>query len=296
MIDVGETHQLYAQLWGNATAEQTIIFLHGGPGSGCSDSAKLLFNPDYHRVVFFDQRGTGKSRPEGLIEHNTTDDLVADINKVAAAFSIENFVLVGGSWGSCLALAYGLKNPERVIRMVLRGIFTARQSEIDFVDKGHVRAFFPEVWDRFAASVPTEFADDPGRYHQKQMFAGNQAATDAAIAYNQYEGALVTLDDRNAELKPFDIDTFNPTKAIIETHYLINNCFLEEDYIITNAAKLTMPIALVQGRYDMVCPPFTAYELHQALPNSQLYWTVAGHVASDRGNFDTVKALLADIN
>lgn len=292
MVEVGDGHQLYAQLWGNADAAQTIVFLHGGPGSGVNDGHKQLFDPKKQRVVFFDQRGSGKSTPHGSIDNNTTDKLVDDVTKVTSEFDIDTFAITGGSWGSTLALAYALRNPNKVTRMVLRGIFTGRQLETDYMDKGQVRTFFPDVWDRFVASVPVEFASDPGAYHQARIFANNDAAQTAALAYSDLEGSLASLDDR---VKGIDPSVFDPAGTIIENHYLVNRCFMPEGYIIENAAKLTMPIALVQGRYDMVCPPVTAYELHQALPNSQLYWTVAGHSGHDRANFDMTKALLADI-
>ena len=295
MIDVGDGHELYAQLWGNIEAKQTIVSLHGGPGSGSNDGHKDMYDPARQRVLFFDQRGAGKSIARNLLENNTTDALVEDIVKVTAAFGVEKFVLTGGSWGSCLALAYGLKYPSSVTRMVLRGIFTGRQSEIDFIDKGEVRTFFPDVWDRFAASVPDEFANDPGAYHQERMFGNDTAAMNAALAYNDLESSLSKLDYRAVLPKPVDLESFDARGTVIESHYLVNGCFMPDGYIISRASQLKMPITLVQGRYDMVCPPITAYELDKALPNSQLYWTLAGHSGSDRANFDMVKALLADM-
>lgn len=295
MLEVGNGHQLYTQLWGSTDAKQTIVFLHGGPGSGCNDGQKQQFDPIRQRVIFFDQRGSGRSLPHGSLEHNTTDMLVADINKVTAAYDVETFVLTGGSWGSCLALAYALHYPTKVTRMVLRGIFTGRKSEIDFLDKGKVRTFFPDVWDRFVASVPVEFSDDPSTYHQQRIFNNDQEAIAAALAYSDFEGSLVALDDRAAAATLIDLDTFDPTCATIENHYLVNGCFMTDGYLIDKAPSLTMPIALVQGRYDMVCPPITAYELDKALPNSRLYWTIAGHSGKDRANADIVRALLADV-
>jgi proline iminopeptidase len=295
IIDVGDGHKLYAQLWGNADAGQTIVFLHGGPGSGCGEGHKELFDATRQRVLFFDQRGAGRSTAESLLEHNTTDELVEDITKVTDAFGIQNFALTGGSWGSCLALAYGLKHAEKVTSMVLRGIFTGRRSEIDFIDKGQIKSFYPEVWDRFANSVPAEFFDDPGAYHQARMFNGGDEARSAAVAYNDLEGSIMKLDDRAALPKGIDLEAFDTRGTTIETYYLVNGCFMPDGHIIKNAAQLTMPVALVQGRYDMVCPPITAYELNKVLPNSQLYWTIAGHSGNDRANVDTVKALLSDI-
>lgn len=294
IIDVGDGHQLYAQLWGSADAPQTIVFLHGGPGSGCTQSQKALFDGTKQRVLFFDQRGSGKSVAEELLRNNTTAALIEDVTTVASAFGVNEFVLTGGSWGSTLALAYALKYPEKVIRMVLRGIFTGRQSEIDFMDKGEMRTFFPEVWERFVASVPAEFAHDPGEYHQKRMYNNDDESLAAALAYHDLEGSISKLDDQMARHPDVvDSETYDTRGTVIENHYLVNGCFMPDGYIIENAGTLTMPIALVQGRYDMVCPPITAYELHSALPNSQLTWTIAGHSGSDQANLDAVKALLA---
>jgi proline iminopeptidase len=293
MIDVGDGHSLYAQLWGNPDAVETIVFLHGGPGSGCSNKHKSLFDPSQHRVIFFDQRGCGKSTPRGLLVANDTEHMIEDINQVAAVFATDKFAITGGSWGSCLALAYGLKYPERVTRMVLRGIFTGRKSEIDFIDKGGLRSFFPEIWDEFVDSVPAEHQNDPGAYHLKRVLGDDpEAAKHSAYAYSRLEDSAISLDDRRS---PEPYETFDPISSIVECHYLANACFLPEGYIIENATKLTMPIRLVQGRYDAVCPPFTAYELSKILPDGQLFWTVAGHSGNDRANWDLTKALLAQI-
>ncbi|MDL2363021.1 MAG: alpha/beta fold hydrolase [Patescibacteria group bacterium] len=291
MVDVGDGHQLYAQLWGKADSARTFVFLHGGPGGSCSDSSKQLFDPTTDRVIFFDQRGSGKSLPYGSLEANNTDALVKDIDTIATAFNIDTFALVGGSWGSCLALIYAIRNPQKVQRLVLRGIFTGRKSEIDFMDKGKIAAFFPDVWERFLQTVPEGQQSNPRDYHMPRLFGSDtSAALQSAMAYSDLEGSIVALDDRT---KPVDPEKFNPVPITIECHYLVNGCFIPEGYIIEYANKLTMPVAIVQGRYDIICPPFTAYDLHKAAPNSKLFWTVAGHSGHDRGNFDVMKAIIA---
>jgi proline iminopeptidase len=292
MLDVGDKHRLYVQLWGNKDAKDTILFLHGGPGSGCSDSHKTLFDPSTHKVIFFDQRGCGKSLPYGSLVSNTTDDLVEDINTIAAAFGVKTFAITGGSWGSLLALAYAVRYPKRVTRMVLRGIFTGRKSEIEFLDKGRFKAFFPDAWETFVASVPKKFQADPGSYHLPRAIGkDSKAAKRSAYQYTLLEVSVIGLDDRH---RPEDYKTFDPAPTIIECHYMANNCFLPEGYIMDQAHRLTMPVQLVQGRYDMVCPPYTAYELAQKLPNGRLYWTTAGHSGNDRANWDLVKVLLTN--
>lgn len=290
MVEVGGGHSLYVQHWGNEAADP-ILYLHGGPGSGCSDKAKTLFDPYKHRVVFFDQRGCGKSTPYGSLTDNTTDFLVEDINTITAAFAVDTFTLVGGSWGSCLALAYAVKYPGRVTRMVLRGIFTGRQSEIDFMDKGGISSFFPDVWEEFQGSVPPEHQKNPRDYHLPRILGDDPAsAKKSAYAYTKLEGSIASLDDRTA-IDPFD--KFDPVPTTIECHYLAHSCFLPDNYLIEHAPKLTMPVHIVQGRYDAVCPPSTAYELAKAIPHNTLTWTLAGHSGNDRNNWEAVKLLVS---
>ena len=292
MLPVGDGHTLSVQLWGSPEAAETIIFLHGGPGGGCSDKHKLLFDPLKQQVVFFDQRGCGKSLPYGSLEANDTAHMIEDIRTIAARYKLEAFTLTGGSWGSCLALAYAVKYPQQVTRLVLRGIFTARQREIDYLDKGEFRTTYPEVWESFLASVPTSHRNNPVAYHRPRILGDDPIASKAsAYAYSILEGSLISLDDRSSVP---EFDEFDPASTKIECHYSANNCFLPEGYIMDNASKLSMPVSLIQGRYDMVCPPFTAYELAQKLPNARLYWTIAGHSGYDRPNWDLTRALLAE--
>lgn len=291
MVEVGNGHKLYAQLWGNPNGVP-VVFLHGGPGSGCSDSHRTQFDPSYHQVLFFDQRGAGNSTPHGSLKNNTTEDLIEDIDKLSEEFGFQRFVITGGSWGSCLAFVYAIRYPERVSSMVLRGIFTGRRSEIEFLDRGLFQAFFPDVWDDFVRSVPDEARTNPSKYHQARIFGDNKLTSkESAYEYMKLESSLVSLDDRQ---RLPTLDEFDPAGITIEIHYLVNNCFLKGNYILENANKLTMPVYLVQGRYDTVCPPSTAYELSKALPNGRLIWTTAGHSGSDRANWDVVKTLLRE--
>jgi proline iminopeptidase len=290
MIEVGDGHTLYAQLWGNPKAKTTVIFLHGGPGGGVSDGHKSVFDPKRRRVIFFDQRGAGKSLPYGYLIANTTDHLVEDINKVADEFGIKSFGLVGGSWGSTLALAYGIAHPIRLEFIIIRAIFTARKREIDYLEKGGFRDFFPEVWEEYQSSVPAKHQENPGEYHYPRIFGKDkQAAKESAYAYYKLEFSLLRLDDR-AEFEKFE--DFDPAGITIECFYISQGCFMPEGHIMKNAHKITAPVYLVQGRYDAICPPITAYELSKKLPDGRLIWTTAGHSGGDRAIWDSVRSIL----
>jgi proline iminopeptidase len=277
MLDVGDGHELYVQDWGDAEASTAIFFLHGGPGSGCNDGHKQYFDPSSQRVIFHDQRGCGKSTPYGSIENNTTDKLVHDISTVADKLGIDKFVIMGGSWGSCLAFAYALEYPERVKGMVLRGIFTGSKTETDWLDHGQFQNFFPDAWEAYLKTVPEDQRQNPTSYHYSRVMGDDQAAAQqSGAAYQTLEVSAISLDDRHG---PINIADFDPSNIRIEMHYMQNLCFLPDNYILNNAHKLTMPVWLIHGRYDMVCPPITAYELHKRLPKSELIWTIAGHSA-----------------
>jgi proline iminopeptidase len=292
-VDVGDDHQLYVQDWGNPKAKAPIIFLHGGPGSGTSNKYRQRFNPYEQRVIFFDQRGCGRSLPYGSIANNTTEKLVDDIELIAQHVGLQRFVLTGGSWGSALALAYALKYPDRVIAMTLGGIFTGSQAEIDYLDKGDYRVFFPDVWDHYLSQTPKSHQADPTKYHFDRILSDDiNALRTSAYIYSNLEGSLMSLDDRFTPEEAKDFDAI-PTR--IEVYYLANHCFMPDRYILDNAHKLTMPIWLVQGRYDVVCPPKTAYELHSRTPNSTLIWTMAGH-GNDRSNYDVMRTINASWN
>lgn len=292
-LDVGDGHRLYIQEWGNPKAKIPIIFLHGGPGAAVYDSNKLFFDAEQQRVIFFDQRGAGKSLPKGSLENNTTAHLVEDIEKLANHYKFGQFVITGGSWGSCLALAYAMRHPKRIKAMVLRGIFTGSQDETDYLDKGLWRTFFPDVWEAYLSRTPKEHHKDPSAYHYQQLHSKDPAEVKAsAYAYSELEGSLLSLDDRHM---PENFEDFDPAGMEIELHYLENLCFMPDRHILKNANNLQVPIWLVQGRYDMVCPPITAHELHKKLPQSQLIWSSAGHRGSDRGIYEIMRSLLLEL-
>ena len=276
-IEVGGGHQLYVYEWGNPKG-MPIIFLHGGPGSHVKDKHKSAFDPTRHRVIFFDQRGCGKSLPFGSIEHNTTADMMEDISKIADQVKLKQFTLFGGSWGAFLALVYAVKHPKRVKALTIDGVFTGTQKEIDYFDRGEFRLHFPDVWERYLNTVPKSHQNSPTKYHFKRILGTDEKAVrESACAYQNLEGALLSLDDRFQPSSPDD-PTFDPSSVKLEVHYLYNSCFVPDNYILNNAHKLTMPVWMIQGRYDMVCPPIAAYELHKKLPNSQLILTTSNHL------------------
>jgi len=282
MLDVGGGHEVYVQDWGNKSATQVILRLHGGPGSASKDSYKRLYDPQTQRVVFHDQRGCGKSLPYGSLRHNTTDDLVEDISKIADKLGISKFILQGTSWGSTLALAYALAHPERVEALVIGGVFTASKAETDWLDDGLMRTFYPEVWEGYAGSVPEKYRDDPSGYHFQRILHGtDEEQKESAYQFSRLEGGVMFFDDMQPS---WDYETFDPVGSRIEVHYLANACFMPERHIFDHATELTMPVHIVQGRYDMVCPPQTAYELAQKLPDARLYWTLSNHQVQHEGN------------
>jgi proline iminopeptidase len=291
MLSVGDGHSLYVQDWGNKDAKTTFLFLHGGPGSGCSDKHKLFFNPKKNRVIFFDQRGSGLSTPTGSLKNNTTKDQISDINKIADEYDIQKFVIVGGSWGSTLGLAYALDNPSKVESLVLRGLFTGSSSEIDAVNKGKFREFFPDVWDKFLERTPEEFRSDPSAYHIPIALSDDDVISKkSAFAMNELEGSIISLDDRHYEV---DFEEYDPASTRIELSYIHNLCFMPDNFLLKNAHKITAKTWLIQGRYDAVCPPITAYQLSQKMKNSTLIWTTAGHSGNDHENFITTKAVIS---
>jgi len=271
-LAVGNGHELYVHDWGNQSSSMPIVQLHGGPGGSSKDRSKSQYDPERQRVIFFDQRGCGRSTPYGSLEHNTTAHLIDDINRVVDHLDIKKFVIRGGSWGSCLALAYTIEHPLRVNGLVLDGIFTGSQAEIDWLELGQFRTFYPDAWQKYLAVTPNEHHNNPTAYHSAKLLKGN---IDSAWSYSSLQGAIVRLDDR---FTPDSIDTFDPTSIVTEQHYMSQLCFMPDRHILENASHINVPVVIVQGRYDMMCPPATAYELHQALPNSTLHWTQNGHV------------------
>ncbi|PWT93531.1 MAG: prolyl aminopeptidase [Proteobacteria bacterium] len=286
MLDVGDGHSVYWELSGNPDGKPAV-FLHGGPGAGCSPAHRRLFDPKRYKAMLFDQRGCGRSRPHANLDHNTTWHLVADIERLREQAGAEQWLVFGGSWGSALALAYAERHPERVSALILRGAFTLRQSELDWYYRAGASLFFPEKWPRFLAPVPeAERGDLVTAYHRLLTHPDQDVKLAAARAWSVWEGETITLLPDPGMAAHHAGAHFAIAFARIENHYFINHGWLEEDQLIRDAGKKLagIPGVIVQGRYDMACPPITAYELHQAWPGSELIIVEdAGHAYSEPG-------------
>ena len=280
-------HKIYWEDWGNPTATP-ILFFHGGPGGGCGDNDKLFFDPKKHRVIFHDQRGSGKSTPYASTINNTTQDLVDDAEKILEILGIKKVFVTGGSWGSALSLFYAIAHPERVKKIVIRGVFLARQFEVDFVNDGRLQCFFPSEWKRFIALVPLEHqksGDDIMKYYAEKMRSTDmKEAQKFADEWTLWEMTLCSINYDQRKLEKSIIgDKSNIALAILETHYFINKCFVPENYILDNLHKIThIPCTVVQGHFDMCTPPISAYDLAQAYDSKlRLQWVNAGHISRD---------------
>ena len=295
-LAVGEGHKIFYERWGNKSSKVPILFFHGGPGGSCSPGQKQLFDPEKHQVIFFDQRGSGESLPKGLLKHNTTDKLLDDALKLLDHFKIKKAALFGGSWGSTLALLFSIKYPHRVTKLVVRGVFLA-DDDIEFVDQGRFKTFFPEVWERFVATVPAEWSSRPTEYHYTEIESGEtKRQARSAAALENLEAPLLKLDDRYNFIELDKIPTdYDPTGYIIYGHYMKHHCFIGRGYILENAKSIKVPTYVVQGRYDMVCPFESAWKLMKVLPNGHFFPVVAGHSAADRPMYDTIKSLTATV-
>ncbi|MCT8331335.1 prolyl aminopeptidase [Albidovulum sediminis] len=283
-LDVGEGHRVYVEQCGQPDGLPVLV-LHGGPGGGSSPAMRRFFDPSVYRVVLFDQRGCGRSEPNAAVQANTTWHLVADIERIRKALGIDRWIVFGGSWGATLGLIYAETHPDRVIHLVLRGVFLMTQAELDWFYGGGAGAFWPELWQRFAGMVPAdERADLIGAYH-KRLFSGNPAEEARfARAWTGWENALASIE--NEGLTGDAPSDYARAFARLENHYFVNHGFLETDgQILRDLPKIQdIPGTIVQGRYDMICPPLTAWKLTQSWRRSELRMIpVAGHALSEPG-------------
>lgn len=282
-LSVGDGHEIYWEISGNRQGKPAL-FLHGGPGGSCQPDHRRLFDPAVYRIVLFDQRGSGRSRPKGSLDQNSTPNLIADIEKLREHLAVEDWLLLGGSWGAALALAYAQAHPRRVRAIVLRGVFTARQREVDWLYKFGASSLFPDSWDRFIAPIPDNERDDlVAAYHRRLISPDLEERREAARTWCSWESELLTLLPRNGRyIGPSEGDL---ALARIEAHYFVNQSFMEEGQLLANMPRIAhIPGVIVQGRYDVVTPAVTAHEVAKAWPAARLAIVPdAGHATSEPG-------------
>lgn len=284
-LDVGDGHELYYEESGNS-AGKPVVFLHGGPGAGCSPKMRRFFDPGAYRILLFDQRGCGRSTPHASLEHNTTRDLVNDIEHLRESLQIDRWQVFGGSWGSTLALAYAEVHPDRVEELVLRGIFTIRQKELDWLYRKGTSELFPDRWQQFIEPIAPEDRGDLLRaYHALLTGDDSEARLRAAKAWSIWEGSTIMLVPDDKTIAEFGADDMALAVARIECHYFVNGGFMEEGQLLTNIDRIRdIPAVIVHGRYGALCPARNAWELAQAWPEASLRLVDdAGHSAFEAG-------------
>jgi len=289
-LDVGDGHRVYWERCGTPGAKPAV-FLHGGPGGGIAPSHRQLFDPARYDVLLFDQRGCGRSTPHADLEANTTWHLVADIERLRDMAGVDRWLVFGGSWGSTLALAYAQTHPARTSELVLRGIFTIRQSEIDWYYQHGASLIYPDKWERFLAPIPaSERGDLVEAYRTRLTGADRAARIEAARAWSLWEGETISLLPNPAFSDQHGDDDFALAFARIENHYFVHKGWLEDGQLIRDAGLLDgIPGVIVQGRYDMACPPDTAWALHRVWPEARFELIEgAGHAYNEPGILDAL--------
>ncbi|HEY5721796.1 MAG TPA: prolyl aminopeptidase [Allosphingosinicella sp.] len=287
-LDVGDGHELYWEQCGNPDGIPAI-FLHGGPGAGCSKDHRRQFDPERYNVLLFDQRGSGRSTPHAGLEANTTWHLVADIERMREIAGVEKWLVYGGSWGSTLAIAYAETHPERVTGLILRGIFLMEQSELDWFYQDGASNLFPDKWEAFLAPIPEEERGDLVAAYRKRLTDDDPAVRLAAAKeWSGWEAETVTLLPNPNLVDIHTSDDFAIAIARIENHYMVNRGWLDPGQLIRDAGRLRqIPGVIVQGRYDCCTPPVAAWKLHRAWPEAEIHIIPdAGHMYDEPGILD----------
>jgi proline iminopeptidase len=285
-LKVSDIHTLYVEQCGNPKG-RPVVFLHGGPGGGLSTDHRRFFDPDHYRIILFDQRGAGKSTPPAELKENTTWNLVQDIEQIREHLDIKDWIVFGGSWGSTLALAYAETHPERVKALILRGIFLCRTSEIKWFYQFGASEIFPDIWESYCNHIPAEERHDfVSAYYKRLTDVDKSVRLNAAKVWSKWEAATSRLLIDLKSVDEFDDPTYALQFARIECHYFMNNAFFNtNNYLIENISKIKhIPTTLVQGRYDVVCPVRSAWDLHKAFPEAVLnIISDSGHAAGEPG-------------
>jgi len=297
-LAVDDLHTLYIEECGSPDGIPVIV-VHGGPGGGCSKADRCFFDPEKYRIIVFDQRGAGRSTPHAELTDNTTDHLVADLERIREALSVEQWILFGGSWGSTLALIYAQTHSESVLGLVLRGVFLCRQQDFDWLYQSGASRIFPDYWEDFLRPIPDgERGDLMAAYYQRLTGSNELAKMAAAKAWSLWEGRCATLRPSAKVIESFA----DPHKAVslsrIEAHYFVNGGFIEENQILLNADKLEgIPGIIVHGRYDMVCAIDNAHSLHRRWADSELHIVRdAGHSSSEPSIVDALIRATRDMS
>jgi proline iminopeptidase len=289
-LQVEPPHELYVEECGNPNG-LPVVFLHGGPGAGCETYHRGFFDPTRYRVVLFDQRSSGRSYPHAALVGNTTAHLVADIERLREHLGIERWVVFGGSWGSTLGLVYAEAHPQRVLGLILRGIFLCRERDIDWFYRDGANRLFPEYWEDFLAPIPAEErADLMQAYHRRLTGVDEVQRMAAAKAWSIWEGRTATLRSNPGVVGHFSDPHVALSLARIECHYFVNNCFLTPNQLLNDAPRLArIPGTIVHGRYDVICPLEQALALHRAWPQATLEIAAeAGHSATEPAVVDAL--------
>ncbi len=290
-LRVSDLHEIYFEECGNRDGKPAV-HLHGGPGVGSQPTHRRNFDPEAYRIILFDQRGAGKSTPHAELRENTTWDLVEDMEQLRRHLDIDRWQVFGGSWGSTLALAYAQTHPDRVSELVLRGIFLARQAEIQWLYQAGPGAVFPDAFEEFLKPIPQAEHDDLlGAYHRRLTGEDRQVQVEAARAWTKWEASTLALYPNLELVARYDDDDLAIALARIECHYFVGKCFLEsETQLLDNLDAIRhIPAVIVQGRYDMVTPMMSAWDLHRAWPEADFQLIPdAGHAATEPGIVDAL--------
>lgn len=282
LLSVGEIHQIYWEECGNPNGKP-VVFVHGGPGGGTSPETRRFFNPEKYRIIQFDQRGCGNSTPHACLEENTTWDLIADMEKIRELLQIEKWQVFGGSWGSTLALSYAQQHPQRVTELILRGIFLLREHELKWFYQDGAGKIFPDAWQKYLSFIPQAERHDLMQAYQKRLLSDDaETRLEAAKRWSVWEGSTCHLIPDLQHIEETADAEFALAFARIENHYFVNRGFFtEENQILNNIDRIRhIPTVIIQGRYDVVCPMQTAWDLHQAFPEAQfILLKQSGHSA-----------------
>jgi proline iminopeptidase len=289
-LDVGDGHSLYVEECGIQEGVP-VLFVHGGPGAGCSEQDRRFFDPEKYRIILVDQRGAGRSRPHAELGANTTRHLLADLERVREHLHVERWLLFGGSWGSTLALLYAEAFPTRVLGLVLRGVFLCRKTDIDWFYRHGASTVFPDYWQDFIGQIPAEERGDLLHAYHRRLTGDNEIIRMAAAkAWALWEARCATHDPSAQVVARFGSPQVALAMARIEAHYFVHDAFIREGQICAEAHRLAdIPTVIVHGRYDMVCPLDQAFALRQAMPHAELeIIRDAGHASSEPGTLDAL--------